>query len=427
MHDLGGSFRALISPFMRIFGRPQVKLEHPLFSHDGDSQEMQRSRLLMLYGKYLPVAELDEKCAELKKSSKAFEDARKYNHITAACNSDEYKTNGRRIDAIHQELDELYESSEEGTLDLDSEKTARVSSLKSTLVQLRRQRTRYRNRMNEMKDSLSTTSFTQTKDYEELSEFFDGINIKHIEEIEQFHKGITRIMRARLKEEIEDTDLAIELLDKQIDDVRAEIDEAGPISSLPKVALDRVGELTAELTHLNEANAAFERTAELKNQLKVMKRRCDSEKMDSFSQIESRINKEIEELNNRAVGPDKTSPLLEIKNPKSYNFIVPKDGGAGSKNRAVFLFDITLLAQTALPLVVHDSVGLKQIEDKNTVGLLNAYAGSTKQVFVAIDKAESYFASGETPEVIKDNTVLELSEGNELFGWSWNTNEGKRQ
>lgn len=81
---------------------------------------------------------------------------------------------------------------------------------------------------------------------------------------------------------------------------------------------------------------------------------------------------------------------------------------------------MTLLEQTPLPLVIHDSVDIKQIENENTIGLLEVYSRSEKQEFVAIDKARSYFATGKVPPVIERNTVLELSDENELFGWSWN-------
>ena len=47
-----------------------------------------------------------------------------------------------------------------------------------------------------------------------------------------------------------------------------------------------------------------------------------------------------------------------------------------------------------------------------------------KQVFIALDKTESY--GEETDKDLNDHQVLYLSEdGNELFGWSWDHRTGE--
>ena len=86
----------------------------------------------------------------------------------------------------------------------------------------------------------------------------------------------------------------------------------------------------------------------------------------------------------------------------------------------MFLFDIALLRQTPLKFAIHDSPGLKQVEDGHTIGMFNLYSQCEEQIFVAIDKVDKYTESGEVPDVIKENTVLELSRGHELFGIAWN-------
>ena len=81
---------------------------------------------------------------------------------------------------------------------------------------------------------------------------------------------------------------------------------------------------------------------------------------------------------------------------------------------------MAMLNLTPLKFVIHDSPGLKQIEDGHTLGIFRLYEESGKQVFAAIDKIESYTETGEVPDVIADNTVLSLSSGHELFGIAWN-------
>ncbi len=79
-----------------------------------------------------------------------------------------------------------------------------------------------------------------------------------------------------------------------------------------------------------------------------------------------------------------------------------------------------MLRLSSLQFAIHDSLGLKQIEDDHVLGILQLYGNLNKQVFAAIDKVDSLTVESGIPEIVQKNMVLELSEGQELFGWSWN-------
>ena len=231
---------------------------------------------------------------------------------------------------------------------------------------------------------------------------------------------MTKILRRDYKEEVKSLKAELELLDASIEEKEDELSEAGPISSLPKSALDKMGRLAAEQAQLKAASDVYVRGRELEQTKKEIKREREDKEMRSFREIENSLNEELIELSEIAAGTEVMPPRISIKKTDQYTFSIPNDGGAGSKNRAVFLLDVALLDQTPLPLVIHDSVGIKQVGDKRTVGLFEVYARTNKQVFATIDKAQSYTNDGEVPDVFKKNTVLELSDGHELFGWSWN-------
>lgn len=85
------------------------------------------------------------------------------------------------------------------------------------------------------------------------------------------------------------------------------------------------------------------------------------------------------------------------------------------------MFDLSILYNTVLPILIHDSIILKNIEDEAIEKIMKIYASFTeKQIFIAFDKQESY--SNETQKIVQQNKVLELSPGgSELFGKAWNT------
>ena len=73
---------------------------------------------------------------------------------------------------------------------------------------------------------------------------------------------------------------------------------------------------------------------------------------------------------------------------------------------------------TKLPILIHDSVIHKQIEDHAFNKLLDLYEQSGKQVFIAMDKQNSFGSVVE--KKLEDAAVLHLSkDGNELYGRPW--------
>lgn len=84
--------------------------------------------------------------------------------------------------------------------------------------------------------------------------------------------------------------------------------------------------------------------------------------------------------------------------------------------------DIATLLEKALPLLVHDSVLLKQISNESIEKIFELYSQSEKQIFVSIDKDTSY--TEKTATKIKNCEVLTLSSGgNELFGFPFGIKE----
>ena len=84
----------------------------------------------------------------------------------------------------------------------------------------------------------------------------------------------------------------------------------------------------------------------------------------------------------------------------------------------MIIYDLSILTKTALPAIIHDSFLLTDIGDAPIGKIIKQYIASPKQVFIALDKTQSY--SPETDKDLNDHQVLYLSEnGEELFGWSW--------
>lgn len=72
-------------------------------------------------------------------------------------------------------------------------------------------------------------------------------------------------------------------------------------------------------------------------------------------------------------GSNTNTPEFHITSPKRYTFFTPNDDGTGTNYKGLVVMDIATLQETALPLLVHDSVLLKQISNESIEKIFELY------------------------------------------------------
>lgn len=420
MQNLGASFRELVSGFFRIYGRYNYDERHPLKAHQNDTMETGIRRMLQLYGKYAPVGDLAALVEEAESKEKTYKNAYKFQYIRGVTRQEDYKKNEARIAELQAKKEELARGSTQDLLDMDSVQAARLSDLKRQLANLRRQKTRLRSQLAAMKADMEIDESSFKRDYSELREFFPDAAIKHIEEIDGFHRKLKSVLNSEYKDsqrKIEDT---MELLDVQISVLEQEISEVNATPHLTQALLDSYSGIDREMKNLRDANEYYIKKDELQTTREELQVRLDSLIEELTAELQTGINIQLRELNDIVCNGRKTAPSIAISNAKKYVFTTPNDIGTGSQTRGMFLFDLVTAENTLLPAVVQDSMSVKQVEDPVMLRILELYRRSSKQFFVAIDKGESYTDENKIPEIIKETTRLKLLPGHELFGRAWN-------
>lgn len=420
MQNLGASFRELVSGFFRIYGRYNYDERHPLKAHQNDTMETGIRRMFQLYGKYAPVGDLAALVEEAESKEKTYKNAYKFQYIRGVTRQEDYKKNEARIAELQAKKEELARGSTQDLLDMDSVQAARLSDLKRQLANLRRQKTRLRSQLAAMKADMEIDESSFKRDYSELREFFPDAAIKHIEEIDGFHRKLKSVLNSEYKDsqrKIEDT---MELLDVQISVLEQEISEVNATPHLTQALLDSYSGIDREMKNLRDANEYYIKKDELQTTREELQARLDSLIEELTAELQTGINIQLRELNDIVCNGRKTAPSIAISNAKKYVFTTPNDIGTGSQTRGMFLFDLVTAENTLLPAVVQDSMSVKQVEDPVMLRILELYRRSSKQFFVAIDKGESYTDENKIPEIIKETTRLKLLPGHELFGRAWN-------
>ena len=116
-------------------------------------------------------------------------------------------------------------------------------------------------------------------------------------------------------------------------------------------------------------------------------------------------------------------PRLTIDEDKNIFFATLNNTSEGTSFKNLVVYDLAMLRLAPLPILIHDSNILRNIDDVQFPRVLDAYMKSGKQVFVAFDRIDS--APEPTRKIIRDHQIVALADGQELFGHSWSKTKKK--
>lgn len=423
MYNPTAEFRELVNGYFRIYGRNNYDERHPLKAHGNDTMEAGIKRLFQLYEKYGAIGELADLYKAALEKETTHRNALKHQYIHGVINETDYKANKKIIAELQKRKEKLANDSAERWLDLDSLQASRELVLKKKLVGLHRQRGKLHSQIRAVESDMEMDESSFKRDYGELKEFFPEADIRHIEEIDSFHRQLKTVLKSQYRDNQKKLNDDLELLDMQISVLEREVSKINDGSHLLREVLDAYAGLDRELKKLRDANEYYESHEVLHQETADLHKRLDHLVNETAAELQTDINVGLRELNQKVCGPGIPAPRLSISGAKRYTYSIKNDTGTGSQTRGMLLFDLLSLEKTKLPAVIEDSMSLKQIEDQVLLNIFALFNESKKQVFVAIDKGESYSKDQTIPEILKKTTVLELSDGHELYGRSWNKEE----
>jgi hypothetical protein len=415
----GLSLRNAIGRFIRVYKRETLDEEHPLHQAKQETAKTAIEGLLKILNLYSGIAEQAKISKDAKERHTTFKNALKYQYIPFVRNQTELRKNEDRIKELTEQAKALAEKSSNGLLDLDSVQAEQLSILKSRLSDYKRQRSRLLSQMRAIHTDKGLGQKKFKQNYGDLQRFFPGVDLQRIEKIEAFHRQLTSILKDEFDETEERLQAAVDLVSAEIAALEANISEIGTITDLSKAVLDQYAAIDKELKTLCAANENSAEIKRLYDKAKAYEETLNNLVREQIAVMQQTINSKMEEINRVIYNGRKTSPSLIVSDASHYKFFTPRDGGTGSQYKGLVVFDLAMLQLTNLPLLVHDSVMLKHIEDEAIEKILLLYAETPKQVFIAMDKEGSY--TPESQKIMERSKILRLSaEEGALFGRTWN-------
>ncbi|WP_187231762.1 DUF2326 domain-containing protein, partial [Listeria monocytogenes] len=234
--------------------------------------------------------------------------------------------------------------------------------------------------------------------------------------IEQFHLKLTDILKDELNSSKRELEAGIRKIDQEIDALDLELSRLLEVDSAPKYSVSRLIELSAAMKNYEELNKRYDDKKNLKEELGIRRDELIELKKASTDEITQQINQQMLLMFNSMYMDKLNPPRFEI-HEKAYSLKTDNDTGTGTAFVSLILFDLSILKLTKLPSLVHDLPLLKNIDNDAMEQIIKLYASNEKQIFIAIDKIESY--SKATSKLILKNRVLQLNKGKNLFIESW--------
>lgn len=420
--ETGLSFRQAVTSFIRIFGKESSEIKNivGVERYNGGKTGILRN-LIKLFEEYDEVKSLEEKSAAIQSEQNEFTSVEKSKIVKNGKikNLSQLKESEIRVDQLKDELLQIAEANKIQTETVDAQRAAQAAELERQITVLKRNRTKLLNEKSILEANLGSETKIQKEDFEELKSFFLNINIPHIEEIQNFHKQISKILKKETEEELAKIEDKISENENNLIEATQELTELSVPVSIPKKVLEQYAAVSIRKNELEEQVGFYKNSEQISRKLKEIKIELDDKKFSILKEIAVKINQKLEELNGKVNGNDSYSPRLNLNSSSSYSFYAPNDNGTGTAYVSMILYDLAILELTNLPFLIHDSVLFKNLSDNRVIKVFEEYENSRKQIFVSFDKKNSY-GSDELKKTIDNHTVIKLyAGGGELFGCSW--------
>ncbi|EMG4292903.1 DUF2326 domain-containing protein [Pseudomonas aeruginosa] len=421
LSGLESTFRSIVSPFARIWNKGESDPDHPLAGASKEKLSAGIFRLLDLFERTSDVS-VERAALQILKDKKDLMKRSMTAEIIPRITTTQYRSNQKLIKDNAQAISDLKDNFAGAITAYEALFDEKLREIQQSKNELIKQRSLTSARREKLQRDISGLSPRLTANIALVAEFFPEADLERLQQVEQFHKKIGKLVSRELKNELEALLNQESEINESITDLDQKIKLALNLKGTPTDLFAKVFELKEVTDKAREENKFFEQKTSIDESEAASKARLDAIYDQIFLSIESSINSELEEFNKIVYGPERNPSQLRIKNANSYSFTSPLDTGTGKSYAGLVGFDIAVLSLTNLPFIIHDSMIYKNIEisaTENIIRILSAF--KKKQIFLAFDEAKKF--NTETQKTLQSNKVLQLNRNQLLYIKDWRTKE----
>lgn len=409
------SFRSLVGLYMRVWGKENLDVHHPLHVIPAQAASECVNNLVKTFGKYGEIRELAAKLAQKEDERNALQKAFR-NKIVPRIGKKERKANAERIAQMELEIQEIKVSLAKFATNIGELVNREVLELKIQKDKLLASKLNVESKLTRIKSNLQNNRHVKSANFDGLINFFPSINQDRLVEVEEFHSKLVGLLRSELKASERELQAQLERITTEISEIDLRLGQVLKAIDQPAVVVDRVYNLANNLSTARHENKLFDTAEKFKEEVKELRDSLSAGKEKVLDLVQRQINDEMRRIVSLVFGAERKSPSLKLRD-SSYNFEVYEDTGTGTAYAGLVIFDLAVFLLTVLPAIAHDSILYKNIENDSVSRLFKVYAETRKQSFVAIDEIAKY--GKETVDLLNGRCVLQLSNDSVLYVKDW--------
>lgn len=417
--ECDSSFRSLVGPFSRIWGKGGLDVDHPFLSVPKESASVAIERLVDLFA-FGATTAAAKKTLEGQKERRLLIKNAMDEKIIPGINKTQYRANLRIIDENAEKIEDLKQSFGGALSVYDAIFDDRLRELHITKGNLLSQKTELQGKIRRLEREVAGITPRLAANISLVQEFFPTVNVEKLAQVESFHQKIGSIVKKQLRIELEATQIEHLALTNETRLIDEEIQGALREKGMPDDLFSRIFDFKEEADRARMENEYYLKKSELDDAISLSNDRLGQIYASIFLKIEQAINTRLRSFNRVVYGAKRNSSELRIRSASSYTFSSPDDTGTGKSFAGLIGFDLGMLSLTRLPYIIHDSVIYKNIEIaaiKRILRILSAV--KAKQIFLAFDEAKKF--GSQTDRLIKRFTVVKLSHNDLLYRKDWRT------
>lgn len=359
-----------------------------------------------LFEKY---GEIDAMLQEIKlneKLTRAYKDLEKDKNNNLIVNKSEYK----RLEKELFDVDDFLENfGNKIHIDSNSEK---IGLLDQYLTLIKKEnvlddRLVYLN-------NLTVGDANVSQDFDGLLEYFPNINKSKFDEIAAFHMDIKRILKKEIDEEIDVVNKDLQGVKQKIKTILNKIGHNDKDKLLEYINDSKLVKSIIRKKDIEDKMKLYEGYENKLKRNKVLAQEIKEKQSKILTNIENIINDEMSSIN-KLVKNGATKLSMFVTNEKTCALSNNDDDGSGCSIQNMIYFDLAILKHSSLKFLIHDKEMFSNIDKAKWGDLLKVYRNiaKDKQIFIAIDDFGNIDENGK--QIIRENTVITLSNETKLF------------
>ena len=338
------------------------------------------------------------------------------NELIPSITKVQYNKNLSELEDLDRKINKIKNEMVDINLDINAIMSEEVLELKNQKSSLLLKRNHIANKIKRIETNLNSDDIKINSKMEKLVEFFPNINKNKLIEINDFHKNMSTSLKKSLKDEKENLENYLKILDDDIRLVDSSIAEKTKLKSVSQYGIERLTDLLTKQNNIKQMNEYYDKKQKNLDELSIIKESLKEIKSKVISEITKSVNIEMYNYFADIYKDTRKSPTFSM-DLQTYNLKRYNDRGTGSSYINLIAFDLAIFKLTKLPFLIHDSILFKNIQVLAFDNLVNIYKSFERQTFIAIDEINKF--SKDTIVSLENSKVVALDEQHTLFNKNW--------